>query len=78
MGPVGPSGYQCGSQPIFFLSKIGPKAARAPCTNRQEAREYRNHHPQKFEDAHTMDHKVVSKENESRLQHRHAALVQDL
>ena len=36
------------------------------------------HHPQTFGDAMTADHKVLSEENESRLQHRYAAVVEDL
>ena len=50
----------------------------APCKNRPEARGDRNHHPQILGDATTADHKVPSKENESRLQHRHAVMVHEL
>ena len=38
----------------------------------------RFHHPQKYGGVVMVDHKVSSAENESRLQHRYAVVVQDL
>ena len=42
------------------------ETSRAPCSNRLEARGDRAHHPPKFGDAITPDHKVLNEENESR------------
>ena len=49
-----------------------------PFRNRPEARRDRVHHPRKFGDALTADHKVLNDENGSRLQHRYAVAVQGL
>ena len=43
-----------------------------------EARGDRNHLPQKFGDAVTAGHNLLSEENESRLQHRDAVAVQNV
>ena len=51
---------------------------RVPGWIRWEARGDRARHPLKFGDAFTADHKVLSEENESRLHHRYAVVVQDL
>ena len=59
-------------QSFGFSGKL-TNTTRAP-----EARGDRVHLPQNFGDAFTADHKVLSEENESRLQHRYADVVRDV
>ena len=54
------------------------KITRATCRNSPEARGDRIHHRHKSGNAPTADHKIVDEENESRMQHRHAVVVQDI
>ena len=53
------------------------KNARAPCRNRPEAIGNLVHRPQKFGYVFTADHQVLNEDNYSRLQRRHAVVVQD-
>ena len=66
------------SMPTGQAQCFHTKVTRATCRNCPKARGDRIHHPQKFGDAKTADHKIVDEENESRLQHRLAVVLQDI
>ena len=54
------------------------KTTKPPCRNRPDARGDSSHLPQIFGAALSADQNVLNEENESRLQHRGAVVVQDL